>query len=290
VIVACATDRRFAQLAGVMLASLFDKGEVGDWRVVVFGYRLRPRDKAKLRQSCGTNGDRLEFIDVDPHSPMLTHLLPTRFGLSPAPYLRMLMPALLGDALGRLIYLDADTLVLSSLRPLADLDLQGCVLAAAEDHESTHPAKDGRLPFPPDQPSFNSGVLVFDLERWRNLDLSRRAFQFLVEHEDRLAFADQDVLNCILVGQWKALPPGWNFTHHRARAAGGCDGAHIAHFTGGKPWSADCGHPAQELFLRYRAQTPWRHRRLSTRLERRIAKLFYKRMRRLKGRWGSGSA
>lgn len=285
VIVACATDRRFTQLAGVMLASLFDKGEVGSWRVMVFGYRLRDRDKARICLSAGSNGALIDFVDVDPTSPLLKSRMPTRFALSPAPYVRLLIPELLGYAAGRLVYLDADTLVLSSLQPLKTFDMQGCALAAVEDHASTHPAnRGGEFLFAADAPYFNSGVLLFDLERWGSLDLTRRAFEFIEAHEGVIDFPDQDALNCVLDGKWVALPPEWNFTHHRATAAGGYKQAHVVHFTGVKPWSADCRHTARELYLHYRASTPWRHKRLTTRFERRMGKSLHKRAVRFR-RW-----
>ena len=286
VTIACTTDRRFAELAGVMLASLFRNGEVGGWRVVVIGYRLRERDKARLRQSCGADGERLEFIDVDPKMPEVRRLLPTRFALSPAPYLRLLIPSLLAGVTGRVIYLDADTLVLSSLRPLAHTKLEKeHVLAAAEDDASTHPRNDGRIPsFPPDRPYFNSGVLLIDLDGWRDQDVTRRAFAFIAKNEHRLAFADQDVLNAVLCESWRALAPEWNYTHHRA-SKGDCASAHVVHFTGNKPWSNDCLHPAKGLFLQYRAETPWRHRRMTTHFERRMGKWLNKRAARLKRFW-----
>jgi lipopolysaccharide biosynthesis glycosyltransferase len=279
-IVACAIDRTFAPLAGVMLASLFDKGEVGNWRVVVFGYRLRARDKAKLRASCDAHQERLEFIDVDPSSPFLRNLIPTHFALSPAPYLRLLIPALLAGEGGRLLYLDADTLVLAPLRPLAELDLGDCMLAAVEDHESAHPSTDGRLSFPADRPYFNSGVLLIDLDRWRSRDLTKRGFQFIEENEDRLVYPDQDVLNCIVENRWKALDARWNMTRQRAEA--GYANAGIVHFTGTKPWSSACRHPARSLFLHYKAFTPWRDARLKTDFETRLRRSIAKRRRRLR--------
>ncbi len=280
-IVACATDRRFTQLAGVMLASLFQNGEVaGDWRVIVFGYRLRARDKALLRQSAGANGARLEFVDVDPGSSYLKRLLPTHFAMSPAPYLRILIPALLGDETGRLAYLDSDTLVLSSLKPLAELNMEGRPLAAVEDHDSTNPALRGHLPFPADRAYFNSGVLVFDLNAWRDRDLTGRCFRFIAAHEDEIDFPDQDTLNCVLDGEWKPLGPEWNVTRRAAEEKS--VSPHIVHFTGTKPWSAGCKHPARELFLHYRRLTPWRDDRLKSNLETRLGRSLNKRWRSLR--------
>jgi lipopolysaccharide biosynthesis glycosyltransferase len=285
-IVVCCTDRRFAQAAGVMLASLFANGGTGVWRIVVIGYRLRPVDKKKLRASSGPDGERLEFIDVDPRAPVLRGLLPTRIALSPAPYLRLLIPDLLNTETGRVIYLDADTLVLSSLRPLAELDLEGCLLAAAPDAAGNHPGVARGLPLSADKPNFNSGVLLVDLDRWRDADMTRRAFRFIEEHEDRISAADQDVLNCLLDGKWKLLGQEWNYFNVEYQAPpGGYGQVNIVHFVGAKPWLSECGNPAREIYLQYRALTPWRDKRLTSRFERRAGKIIGKRVGRFRTWW-----
>jgi len=286
VIVACLTDRNFTQFAGVLLASLFDKGEVDELRVIVFGLGLREKDKERIRASCGRFSDRPEFVDIDLATPVFEKLLPTRWSLSPANYARLLVPRMMAGADSRLLYLDCDMLVLSSLRPLATLDMEGHALAAVREFDQRlHPAKDGRLAHPADIPYFNAGMLLIDLEAWERLALTQATFDFVEENQGRLRFAEQDALNCVLAGRWKELDPAWNFTHARVSEAGGYDQARILHFTGGKPTSRDCGHPAQDLFLRYRSTTPWRHKRLTTRFERRMAKILRKRLVRLKRRW-----
>lgn len=282
VIVACATDRRFTQLAGVMLASLLDRGEADGWRIIVFGYRLRAGDKAKLRQSCGAGAERLEFFDIDPGAAELQGLLPSNFSANPSIFVRMLIPALLSDESGRLLYLDSDTLIAGSLKPLAEVDLGGLAVAAVED-ETCHPKHDGRLPLAPDRPYFNSGVLLIDLAAWRRDDLSRRILEFAKANATKIAFPDQDALNCVLDGRAVRLDPRWNLT--RPKAEQGCDDPRIMHFTGTKPWSAACRHPARALFLEYRAQTPWRNARLMSRLETRLARSALKRWVGLKRRW-----
>lgn len=285
-IVACLTDRNFTEFAGVLLASFYDKGEVDDFRVIVFGLGLREKDKARIRASCGPFADRPEFIDIDGDTPVFRKLLPTRWSLSPANYARLLLPEMMAGEDDRLLYLDCDMLVLSSLRPLATLDMDGHALAAVREFDQRlHPANDGRLPHPADIPYFNAGLLLIDLGAWERQDLTQATFDFVEKNQGRLRFAEQDALNCVLAGRWKELDPAWNFTHARVSEAGGYDQARILHFTGAKPTTKDCGHPAQQLFLRYRSMTPWRRKRLTTRFERRMAKILRKRLVRLRRQW-----
>ena len=157
VVVACITDSRFAALAGPMLASLFENGRVSEFRVVVFGLNLRRRDVARLRQSCGTAAEKLEFREIDAASPPLSQLMPTRWSSSPANYARLLLPELASEECDRLIFLDCDVLVHDSLLPLSQCDLGHFAVGAVLEDRALHPARDGRLPLDPSAQYFNAG-------------------------------------------------------------------------------------------------------------------------------------
>lgn len=287
-IVACATDRRFAHAAGAMLASLFANGEIDSWRVVVFGYRLRASDKRKLRQSCGGQGERLEFIDVDPRSPTLRSMPMSVFADSPILFVRLMMPTMLGARGERLLYLDVDMLVVGSLQPLCDIDLGGHVLAAVEEPSRGEVATRD-LPFPDDAPYFNSGLLLIDLDRWREADVGVRAFEFALKHPREVTLPDQDALNCVLVGRWQALERKWNIIHWQGNFWPDPADRAIVHFAGKlKPWMREYGHSSQELFRRYQDMTPWRGRRATTRIERKLRRMINNNRRRLR-RWFGGA-
>ena len=144
-----------------------------------------------------------------------------------AMYFRFLLPDIVRA--DRVIYLDCDTLVRRSLRALYATDLQGMALAAAVDHGLVHHMRGHAMPvlyegsylalddyardvlqFDLIRTSyFNSGVLVIDLARWRDQDLSARCIAFCRAHAG-LVMADQDALNHVLQGAFAHLDPRWN--------------------------------------------------------------------------------
>ena len=123
----------------------------------------------------------------------------------------------------RCIYLDADTMVRRPLRELFEIDLQGQPLAAVEDlafwnlHSSyryggqEYKASDYLSgPLGMSQRRYlNSGVLVVDLEHWRNRNIGDAVVDFCLQH-DVLEMVDQDAINHVLDGNFKDLDARWN--------------------------------------------------------------------------------
>jgi lipopolysaccharide biosynthesis glycosyltransferase len=124
----------------------------------------------------------------------------------------------------RVVYLDADTLVLDDLTKLYGLDLGesplGAVLADnTPRHWMNHPALLERCPRyagnPPDY--FNSGVLLIDLAKWRSDNVTEQAVQLFHRFATGLICPDQEILNVIFADRFTRLPKIWNklIEHHQ---------------------------------------------------------------------------
>ena len=201
-------------------------------------------------------------------------------GGSLAAYLRLSV----GDVLPipRVIYLDSDIVVRTDLTPLWSVDLGDNIIAAVPDVAFADRA---RLGLTPDEPYFNSGVAVIDLDRWRSQAVGDRVVIWARENPDRLTWADQCALNWVLRGQWLALDPMWNmqapqfghdtkwgFRFDRRRSGNPA----IVHFTAphghgryadseGKPWAYLCEHPWRDAYRRIAVRTPWTNSPMSDR-------------------------
>jgi lipopolysaccharide biosynthesis glycosyltransferase len=215
-------------------------------------------------------------------APDLRYPLPAHH--SRAKYTRLCIPEVIDDE-ERVLYMDADTLVLSDLRPLLDLPMSGHFLGAVRSALVPLAGYRGlgrgmgllpdslELGFPHDRQYFNSGVLLIDLAAAEHDGLFKAARRFLTEHPDKALYRDQDALNHAADDHWLRLEPRWNtivISHHISRPgfvhhaedvnplAGLLADEHTAailHFAGpGKPWQPSCppGRP-REL---YRAFQP----------------------------------
>jgi lipopolysaccharide biosynthesis glycosyltransferase len=210
--------------------------------------------------------------------------LPIKPPFSTAIYYRLCLPSLL-DGLSRVIYLDADTVVLRDLGPLFDLPVEDLALAAMPDYAlyyfelmSTIPVAGRRGPvisylrtilgidYRGPQSYFNSGVMLLNLDAWRALDIAARCAAF-IERFAYLQWPDQDALNVICRERFFPIDARWNafarwceapsrMGRSDALATLQKDWVHdpwIVHFSGDcKPWRADHFRTVHDhLFWRY---------------------------------------
>jgi len=195
--------------------------------------------------------------------------------LPPASLFRLTMPSLLPDSVDRLVYLDADTVVRSSLAPLFATDLVNNFCGAVHDPLVPWAGAPMGLPWrelevDPSTPYFNAGVLVVSLERWRADDVEARSLALLQRHQ--LRWADQCALNAVIGAQWAAVPPVWNLqsghliTQSLAWVVESVDEMDAAladpavvHYTNTRyrPWQWRCDHPFRADWTRTLQQTDW---------------------------------
>jgi lipopolysaccharide biosynthesis glycosyltransferase len=133
--------------------------------------------------------------------------------ISTATYARLLISSKLPDRVDRVLYLDADILVLDDLAPIWEVDLEGAVLGAVVDERLSTHIKIGNTSLaglPRVRNYFNAGVLLIDLARWRAERIAEKALGYL-ERCPHSPYSDQDALNVACDGLWKKLDPRWNY-------------------------------------------------------------------------------
>ena len=229
---------------------------------VVCGWNLRPKDEILLSK-CATR--KIKFVRLSAKQRAVLAKLPVRRQLSHVTYARLLLPDLLDDRTGRLLYVDSDIIVARSLRPLFSSDLAGRALGAVPDAPLKFVSwRNQKLGRAPETPYFNAGLQLIDLERWREHELGTRTMMFAKENASVVDWLDQDALNATIGSNWTPLAEKWNWVTE-GHSSNDFRGAHVVHFTAAyKPSHECCSHPAKQLYLYHRAHTPWRNKSLQS--------------------------
>ena len=177
---------------------------------------------------------------------------------------RILLPEILPAEVKKVLYLDADTLVVTDLRELFDLDLTGCSVAGALDTLTFYDETFERCGYERALKYICSGVLLINLDYWREKQITRQLIAWEKENHDRIAFADQDAINYVCRETKIVLPLRYNvfkvyLTSNLYTSAElseevkacACRPA-IIHYANYYPWIKACAtHPMQGEWEKY---------------------------------------
>lgn len=185
-----------------------------DYRLQAFILEENMQEESKTLMRNSLVGLDVELIWCPSFLPDRTFTLGSHPGGVAATYFKLFLGDVLPPEIERAIYLDADTVVCQDLLELWETDLEGCALAAVADSTwQWERLRDLKLPeahfYTPDS-YFNCGVMLIDLQKWRNLDVPNRTASFAQRYRKDLWLVDQDLINCVLDGRYKRLHPRWN--------------------------------------------------------------------------------
>jgi lipopolysaccharide biosynthesis glycosyltransferase len=251
-------DGNYAMQLATALRSIVENNR-NAWplQITIATHDLTEVARARIVASLPQGSSLIDWISVDLN---LFEKFPTYMQTSRIIYARLLIPCWFSPTVGRVLYLDTDTLVLDDLTPLWKMDMQGAVIGAVLDglDPQLKRAAAGVHDLPRVRDYFNSGVLLIDLDRWRAERVSERALKYLAEYPEP-RFPDQDALNVVCDGRWKKLDQRWNFQDHHKTSFADMSSKQrpaIVHFvTGAKPWNPSSLNPNAALYDEFRSRT-----------------------------------
>lgn len=216
--VVLAVDDEYARPAAVTVRSLVENlSPDTTLTIVVLDLGMSVDDANRLRAAAAPHPLTVEAFDTAQLSglPVSTDGHSRRFSTVVFGYLHL--PTLLADRYERLLYLDADLLVVADVTPLLRLDLAGRPVAGVVDwgFGKVSDAEGGvpdwaELGMAADTKCLNSGVLVIDVDAWVADDVIGRALAYAGRHR-HLDLPDQQTLNAALRGNFLTLGWEWNF-------------------------------------------------------------------------------
>lgn len=261
--------------------------------IMYFADELSESIRTILKEHFESRLSSLEFCSVDVSYKSKFEGIRYSKALTLNTFLRLLASDLLPQE-SNLIYLDCDLLVLDDIYKLIDrADFFYSVNAVPEHYPSSRLTElQAKTTMSEDEVSslrqealqydrknylemdvnssyFNAGVLVMNLNLWRQERLLDRVITFLKEHP-LVHSGDQDALNGVLDGKYGVLPLWWNvhpyvnnlneytscFTKDELKHAK--DSPSVIHFAGYKAWQYRYeNEEVKKLYWKYREYTPW---------------------------------
>lgn len=197
-------------------------------------------------------------------------------------YCRMFLGTILPPTEDRTLYLDCDTLCHSDISEYYNTSLEGYCCAGVTDclgekyYEYFEMNESSRY--------VNSGAILINLDAWRKENIEQKVVDYVASKKGYVFFMEQSVLNIVLQDKIKIVHPKYNtFTlmislsrknllrlrdcprfypeDEVNEAIGGPSIIHLTNFfyVKGRPWIEGSQHPFNDIFMKYRAMTPWRN-------------------------------
>lgn len=256
-------DQHYIEPFRVMLQSLAATNPQETFHIWLLHSAIPGRDLEALQAYCAVHRASLTPVAVD---PALFADAPVSRQYPAEMYYRLLAPLLLPAALPRVLYLDPDILVLNAVRPLWELPLEPHGFAAASHSGVFELISDvNRVRLKKEHDYYNTGVLLINLTRAREMVTVGKIFDCVREQAEKLVLPDQDVFNLLYGDLTLALEDSvWNYdARYYSAYLLKSDGRFtmdwvmqntvFLHFCGRqKPWKAVCRNRFAVLYKHYR--------------------------------------
>lgn len=182
------------------------------------------------------------------------------------------------ENVGRLLYIDSDTIIVGSLKQLLDYDMQGKPIAMCQD--SLCKGHKACLGFSKDTPYYNGGIILFDMIQWRRMNCTEQICNHLETERNHYLAPDQDVINVVFKDKIYQLPIEYNLQpihlvygykqYYRLFGQSSYYGEeevcravkypiilHTFRYLGEFPWHKDSLHPCTSYFDKYLEISLW---------------------------------
>jgi lipopolysaccharide biosynthesis glycosyltransferase len=187
-------------------------------------------------------------------------------------FMRLILPELLPE-LNQVMWLDCDLLICEDLAPLWLVPAANSPIVAVPEYGGRNlsrmlaPALLDMLPETSRSLiGFNAGIMTMNLTAWRERALGTKSLELCEQLASVLSFPDQEVLNTLCAGEWKAADLRWNVQLGAIRSIPRVPAEKLSepmltqvdelmehpaiiHFAGDKPWSSGIKNPFRDLFF-----------------------------------------
>lgn len=272
------TDNKYIMPTGVLMYSIGMNNKKNTNFHVVVDEGFTEKSKKTLRGIVDKFSNKIYFYefpkDLVKQFPFGRENQPKQVSI--ATYYRLFAAEILPDNVHKVIYLDGDMIVRKSILPLWEIDLRGYAVGVVNDQNEKRHCDSNRLPYPMNTGYFNAGMLLINLDYWREYKCLDLFMKFIEHNSAAILWHDQDVLNSVFYNKKKFVPLTYNFQDGFLFLSDRVEYKEsiteeikkyendpaIIHYTVIKPWKLSCFQPMCAVWRYYWRKTKWAKNRL----------------------------
>ena len=275
-------DDNYVWIMGISVISLFKNNQhIDELTVYLLGENISNENRKLLQNIAKKYQREICIIDV-PQLDIPETLVSARWPLSA--FTRLFSAQMLPDNIERILYLDCDTIVVSDISELEEIDVGNKIFYGVKDCiGKTYKENIGLLP---DDTYVNAGVLLINLILLRKLDIRSSIDAYMRKYIKLINYTDQDILNGVFkgnIGELKAeydimtiatvysyedivrLRKPTNY-YTKEELLDAINKPIIIHYTTNmmivRPWYNNTNHPFACEFRKYMNESPWSNKEL----------------------------
>lgn len=287
------TDENFAEMCTVAMRSVAELDKGVNFHIIQDGLSINT--KIKIQESLLDTDCSVNFIDAEKIEDRFN--VDVKSDMWPLVCLqRLFLTDYLPMEMEKILYLDCDVIALKSIRDIYDTVFdEGEYCAAVPDCVSGVCKRN--IGMDAENPYFNSGVLLINLDLWRKENVSTRFIEIMNAYEGALQYPDQDIINMAFENHIKKIDAKYNVTsfeyfykyeelmyYHNAdnyidksEYINAVKNPFVFHFTNDivliRPWFTDSNHPLFDEWNLIREKTMWKNEKLRENNEKRSTKI-----------------
>lgn len=264
------SDDKYAPHLAVTIKSILHNASANDSiAIFILDAGISSENKYKLGHISSRNLKFIRYYHVD--CAEYDRYIIQNTHISAAMFAKYKIAHILKD-INKVIYLDCDLIVNSSLSELFETNIDNYHIAGVEDVGYVyHRLFNDKLIYK--NQYINTGVMLINLDVWRKYDICNKLFNYTIEHTDKIQICfDQDVINAVLYDKCKQLDYKWNvqdsfyryndemkINSNVMKIILSSVKPAIIHFTGpAKPWNKYNLNSKSHLYYKYIKLTPFK--------------------------------
>lgn len=268
------TDSNYApHCAASVYSLLYHNKDFGEINIHIIDDSISDECKDKFRKTVlEFSNAKLSFYPFEALKEELK--LNDKSGFAPVGYARLMLSKIT-DA-EKMLYLDCDTIVNSSVRDLWDIDISDVCVAGVQDNPALFMSE--VIGMTADDRYINSGVMLINLNKWRNEKIEEKIIKMIQDYNGFVPHHDQGIINGVCKNSIKIIHPKFNtmpqFFYFKARQIKSLYDMNeyysqqeldeavkapiVVHYISkfyNRPWFKSCTHPMKDLYTHFLEKT-----------------------------------
>lgn len=274
---ALSSDENYLPFLGTALSSLLENNkEFKKITIHILSNSISTENQTRLKTFVNSYKRDCIIYDMSNIEELLGGLKVETIAISS--YSRLFLTEILPKEVDKIIYLDCDSLIVSSYKKLWELDIEDYLVAGVEDivplnfKTSLNLEKDTRF--------INAGMMLMNIKKLREENWMLKIRDFIKGFSEEIPHHDQGVVNALFHDKILILDPKYNCMtpfflmssnelvklydlndyYNDIELAEAIDNPVFVHLTPSflkRPWVKGSRHPMVEKYLFYLSKTPW---------------------------------